>query len=105
MDRYLNINAFAESAPDIFGTLKHFLPNLRGTASSNEYFGLIKRTPITDRINLEMRLEAFNAFNRVIFGGRSFQLPAPVVIAEASETPPDSQMFADSSHSANGQAP
>ena len=35
----------------------------------NESFGLIKRTPLTERIMLTFRAEFFNAFNRVVFGG------------------------------------
>lgn len=76
-DRYLNINAFTQPAPDTFGTLKYYLPTLRGPVSADEDFGLVKRTPITARVNFELRLEAFNAFNRVQFGGPNTDITNP----------------------------
>ena len=76
-DRYLNAQAFAQPAPDTFGSLKPYLPNLRGPVSLNEDFGLVKRTPIKDNVLLELRFEAFNTFNRVILGGPNTDITNP----------------------------
>ena len=76
-DRYLNAKAFASPAPDTFGTLKPYLPNLRGPVMANEDFGLIKRTPVAENVNLELRFEAFNVFNRVVFGGPNTDITNP----------------------------
>ena len=69
-DRYLNINAFTDPGFAI-GNGPATLPQVRGFAFLSENFGLIKRTSITERVNLEFRFEMFNAFNRHSFG-RSF---------------------------------
>ena len=66
-ERYLNIDAFADPGFAI-GNGPATLPQVRGFNFLSENFGLVKRTPITERINLEFRFELFNAFNRHSFG-------------------------------------
>ena len=68
-DTYLNIGAFADPRPGTFGNAPTVLTGVRGFASYNENFGLIKRTPITESINVEFRFELFNALNRHQFSG------------------------------------
>jgi hypothetical protein len=43
-------------------------PDLRGHGVHNWNFGVAKTTRIRDRVNLTLRAEAFNLFNRVQFG-------------------------------------
>jgi hypothetical protein len=75
VDRYLNINAF--SVPTGYGTGGQYLPNLRGPAFLNEDLSLSKATTIKERLNLEIRLETFNAFNRVVFGAPITNVAVP----------------------------
>jgi hypothetical protein len=43
----------------------------------NENLSLSKRTTIRERFNFEIRLEAFNAFNRVVFGNPAADVSNP----------------------------
>jgi hypothetical protein len=52
-----------------FGNKPSYQSNDRNFPYYEEDFGLIKRTHITERIDLQFRAEFFNAFNRVVFGG------------------------------------
>ena len=67
-DVYLNINAFTLPAPFTYGNAPSILSNARTFRNYNEDFGIMKRTGITERVNLEFRFEMFNALNRVRFG-------------------------------------
>ncbi len=69
---YLNPAAFADpplspnnSFPLRFGSAPRFLPNIRGPAQQSEDFGIIKKTKILERVNVELRADMFNVFNRV----------------------------------------
>ena len=57
------------------------IPVLRGPGIANYNFALLKKTPITERFNLEFRAEVFNLFNRVQFG-----LPNTIVTTAANPT-------------------
>jgi hypothetical protein len=74
-DRYLNVNAFA--LPTGYGTGGIYLPNVFGPTFEDEDLSLSKSTKIRERFGLELRLEAFNAFNRVIFGGPNADIAVP----------------------------
>ena len=65
---YLNINAFTLPAPFTYGNAPSILSSARTFRNYNEDFGIMKRTGITERVNLEFRFEMFNALNRVRFG-------------------------------------
>ena len=73
----LNINAFAVPGANKFGTSGQVLPNARNFPTYNEDFGLLKRTTITEQMNLEFRFEMFNAFNRTVFGGPANNVSDP----------------------------
>ncbi len=75
VNSYLNVNAF--SLPEGYGTGGRFLPSLRGPMYSDEDLSLSKITKIKERLNFEIRLEAFNAFNRVVFGVPSSDISVP----------------------------
>ena len=47
------------------GNSPAFLPRTRGPFHSNEDFGIVKNTHITERTSLEFRADMFNVFNRV----------------------------------------
>ena len=76
-DLFLNINAFAAPAPFTLGNVGPRLPNVRGFPFYNEALSVIKRTHITEAQHLEFRIEAFNAFNRVVFGNPATNINSP----------------------------
>ncbi|MBC7928500.1 MAG: TonB-dependent receptor [Bryobacteraceae bacterium] len=63
------INPAAFSAPTGFrlGTSARAYTDLRADEYLNESFGLIKRTPLWEKVTLTFRAEFFNAFNRTVF--------------------------------------
>lgn len=48
-----------------------------GPTFKEEDLSLAKSTKIRERFNLELRLEAFNAFNRVVFGAPNADISVP----------------------------
>jgi len=73
--QYLNPAAFTDpplSPINAFplrpGNAPGFLPQTRGPGHSNEDFGIIKNTYITERTSLQFRADMFNVFNRVGLG-------------------------------------
>lgn len=69
---YLNPDAFAVPplSPDNgfamhYGTAPRFLPHTRGPGVQTEDFGILKRTNVTETVNIEFRADFFNLFNRV----------------------------------------
>jgi hypothetical protein len=67
LNQYFNTACFSVPGAFTFGSEPRTDPTLRGTGSNNFDFAAFKRTAITERYNLEFRLEAFNLFNRVKF--------------------------------------
>jgi len=76
-DLLLNLSAFAAPAPFTFGNAPSVLSNARTFANYDEDFGILKRTPFTETMNLEFRFEMFNAFNRVRFGAPASNISDP----------------------------
>jgi len=68
LNGWFNTSCFSLPAPFTFGNESRTDPVLRGPGIANYDFAVFKRTPITERFNLEFRAEAFNLFNRVQFG-------------------------------------
>jgi hypothetical protein len=66
-DRYLNIAAFAQPT-GAFGSSMPTIDGLRGFASLNEDVALSKTINMQGRSTLQIRVEMFNALNRVVFG-------------------------------------
>jgi len=66
-DRYINPAAFTVPAPYTFGTAARSYTDLRSFPYYNESYGVVKRTPLRERINLTFRAEFFNVFNRTVF--------------------------------------
>jgi len=73
---YLNASAFKAPAPFTVGNT-NTLPNVRTCASLNENIAILKNFPIRENIRLEFGLEAFNAFNRHIWGGLTSNIDNP----------------------------
>jgi hypothetical protein len=75
IDRYFNTDAFIVNAPGTFGTAGRNI--LRGPGTANVDLGLMKNFPITERVRLQLRGEAFNAFNRVDLGNPNANATSP----------------------------
>jgi len=76
-------NAACYTVPTAYtlGNLSATDARIRGHGIANYNFALLKKTPITERFNLEFRGEVFNVFNRVQFG-----LPNTTVTTNANPT-------------------
>ena len=67
-DTVLNPAAFSIPDKFSFGNAPRTLGNARGFAYLNEDISIIKRTNITERVNVEFRADFLNIFNRTVFG-------------------------------------
>jgi hypothetical protein len=68
IQEWFNTAAFINPPNYTFGDVGRTLPNVRGPGLFNTDISLFKRTPITNRIGTEFRVEAFNAINHPGFG-------------------------------------
>jgi hypothetical protein len=68
LDEYFNTACFTMPAEFTFGDESRTDNTLRAPGINNWDMALVKNTPITERVSLQFRTEAFNAFNRVQFG-------------------------------------
>jgi hypothetical protein len=71
IDHAFDITRFnTVSAQQLGSNIRYFssrFGNLRIDGTNNFDMSIIKRTPITERVNFELRMEAFNALNHPIF--------------------------------------
>ncbi|MBV9743725.1 MAG: Plug domain-containing protein [Acidobacteriia bacterium] len=65
---WFNASCFTVPAAYTLGNEGATDPTLRTAGIANYDFSLLKKTPITERFNLEFRGEIYNLFNRVQFG-------------------------------------
>ena len=70
-ERWFNTEAFVNPPDFTFGTIGRALPDVRAPGTVNFDLSLIKDTFVTERINVQFRVEAFNFVNHVNLGGRS----------------------------------
>ena len=66
--RYFDTSAFSFNAPFTFGNAPRIMPNLRSPGILNFDLSVFKNTRVNERMQVQFRAEAFNAFNRVQFG-------------------------------------
>jgi len=66
--RAFDTSQFTFNAPFTFGNAPRMMPNLRCNGVANFDISVFKNTQLTERVRLQFRAEAFNAFNRVQFG-------------------------------------
>jgi hypothetical protein len=66
-DTYLNPLAFSQPAPFTLGNAPRTL-SVRGFAWYNEDVSLAKEIKLSERINFTLQGNAFNIFNRTLFG-------------------------------------
>jgi hypothetical protein len=67
-ERYLNAAAFPAQPVGVLGDATRYNPKVRNFPGLNENVSLGKTFPLTERFRLDFRAEAFNIFNRVVFG-------------------------------------
>jgi len=66
---YINVNAFQNAAPYTFGDTPRTAPyGLNNPWYLNESLSLSKEFPLHESMNLKMQADAFNLFNRTVFG-------------------------------------
>ncbi|MDW5266241.1 MULTISPECIES: TonB-dependent receptor [Acidobacteriaceae] len=66
--KWFNDQAFINPAPYTFGNTPRYYSQVRGPGVLNFDMSVFKTTHITERTSLELRLEAFNAFNKTNLG-------------------------------------
>lgn len=65
---WFNTKAFINPPNYTFGNVPRTLPNVRGPSAFNSDISLVKTTTLTERLQSELRIEAFNALNHPVFG-------------------------------------
>ena len=76
-DLYLNIAAFSQPAAFTFGNGAPNYGDIRTFALMNEDFSVLKDFQIIEGHRIQFRAEAFNVFNRVVFGSPGSNINAP----------------------------
>jgi hypothetical protein len=76
-DRWINAAAFTTPPAFTFGNTARYLGSIRTPMSLTESVAVLKNTPITERFNLQFRLEISNPSNRVVFSSPATNLSAP----------------------------
>jgi hypothetical protein len=70
-DRWFKTECFRNPANFVIGNVPRTLPNTRGPGYKDVALSLFRNLKLVERINLEFRGEAFNAFNFVNLGDPS----------------------------------
>ena len=68
LNGYLNGKVFSLPAPFTFGNTSRTLPDVRAPGTQNLDFSLFKTFRLRERLSLQLRAEAFNLLNQVVFG-------------------------------------
>jgi hypothetical protein len=88
-DKYLAASAFPTQPVGVLGNAPRRNPFLRNFPSYNENVSLAKTFSVTERLRIDFRAEAFNVFNRVVFGGPNTSLNSSTfgVISSQANSP------------------
>ena len=89
LNQWFNTSCFSTPPAFTFGSESRTDPNVRAHGIANYDFALFKRTAITEKIGIELRVEAFNLFNRVQFGypGTVFGTPQFGIVGSQLNNP------------------
>ncbi len=93
LNEYFNASVFSQPAPFTFGNTGRTLPNVRAPGMENIDFSLFKNFQVTERLQAELRAEAFNLLNQVVFGAPNRVLSSGQfgVISSQANTPREIQ--------------
>jgi hypothetical protein len=83
-DQWVNPAAFSIPAAFTIGNAPRVLSDLRSPGYFNEDLALWKDTAITEKLRFQIRAEAFNAFNRVVFAAPNLTLTNPTQFGRIS---------------------
>jgi hypothetical protein len=85
LHEYFNVTAFAPNRIGTFGNTGR--NSLRGPGAATVDFGLLKNIPVTEKMRVQFRAEAFNVLNRVNFSNPNNNQSSPTfgVITNASD--------------------
>jgi len=88
-DKYLDPNAFPAQPAGVLGNAPRKNAQVRVPATLNENVSLAKTFRIGERFRADFRAEAFNVFNRVVFGGPQTSLNSSTfgVISSQANSP------------------
>ena len=75
--RWLNPAAYSIPAAFTFGNAANFYSKVRNPAILTENFSVVKRIRVHESVNVEYRLDAYNLFNRQLFGNIGVNLSDP----------------------------
>lgn len=75
--RWFDTSVFVQPAPYRFGGLARTLSNVRSPGIQNFDVSLFKNVALVEKVNLQLRFEAFNAFNHANFGGPGTAMATP----------------------------
>ena len=67
LGQYFDTSVFSFNAPFTFGNAPRIMPNLYGPGALNVDISLFKNAQVSERFQLQFRVEAFNVFDRVQF--------------------------------------
>jgi hypothetical protein len=69
LDQYFNKSVYTQPAAFTFGNMGPRLPDVRTDGMYNFDLSVFKNFRVTERVNIQFRAEALNAFNTPRFGG------------------------------------
>jgi Carboxypeptidase regulatory-like domain/TonB dependent receptor len=89
LNGYLSAAVFSQPAPFTFGNTARTLPNVRAPGLENIDFSVFKNFRIKERLSAQLRAEAFNLLNQVVFGSPNVVLSSGQfgVISSQSNSP------------------
>jgi hypothetical protein len=69
LNRYFDTSVFSQPSPYTLGNVARTLPDVRNPSTRNIDLSLFKSFTVTEKLRIEYRAEAFNAFNTPVFSG------------------------------------
>src|SRR5262249_24887973 len=88
-DKYLNAAVFPVQPVGVLGNAPRKIPEVRVFPTLNENVSLAKTFSVSERFRVDFRVEAFNIFNRVVFGSPQANLNSATfgVISSQANSP------------------
>jgi hypothetical protein len=68
LNHYFDTSVFSQPSPFTFGNTGRTLPNVRAPGMHNLDLSIFKNFQLTEHLRAELRGEAFNSLNQVVFG-------------------------------------